>query len=80
MYVCMYITAFASISSTVFEVEALSFAVNRFRKKTKEHSQQLSVMWKTLNPCLQAKSMNASEGKKFPWIEDIFQAIPRTLR
>ena len=31
----IYITAFASISSTAFEIEALSFAVNRFRKKTK---------------------------------------------
>ena len=29
------ITAFTSISSTAFEIEALSFAVNRFRKKTK---------------------------------------------
>ena len=38
-YVCMYITAFASISRTAFEIEALSFAVNRFRKKTKEHSE-----------------------------------------
>ena len=35
---CMYSTAFASISSTALEIEALSFAVNRFRKKTKEHS------------------------------------------
>ena len=26
MYVCMYITAFASISSTAFETEALLFA------------------------------------------------------
>ena len=38
-YVCMYITAFASISRTAFEIEALSLAVNRFRKKTKEHSE-----------------------------------------
>ena len=37
-FVCMYITAFASISSMALEIEALSFAVNRFRKKTKEHS------------------------------------------
>ena len=36
---CMYSTAFASISSTALEIEALSFAVNRFRKKTKEHSE-----------------------------------------
>ena len=36
---CMYSTAFASISSTALEMEALSFAVNRFRKKTKEHSE-----------------------------------------
>ena len=36
---CMYSTAFASISSTALETEALSFAVNRFRKKTKEHSE-----------------------------------------
>ena len=35
---CMYSTAFASISSTALEIDALSFAVNRFRKKTKEHS------------------------------------------
>ena len=39
----MYI-AFASISSLALEIEALSFAVNRFRKKTK---QKYSVMWKT---------------------------------
>ena len=39
MYLCMYITAFASISSTALEIEALSFAVNQFRKKTKEHSE-----------------------------------------
>ena len=38
-YVCMYITAFASISRTAFETEALSLAANRFRKKTKEHSE-----------------------------------------
>ena len=38
-YVCMYITAFASISRTAFEIEALSLAVNPFRKKTKEHSE-----------------------------------------
>ena len=36
-YVCVYVPAFASISSTALEIEALSFAVNRFRKKTKEH-------------------------------------------
>ena len=36
---CMYSTAFASISSTALEIEALSFAVNRFRKKTKGHSE-----------------------------------------
>ena len=36
---CMYSTAFASISSTALEIEALSFAVNRFKKKTKEHSE-----------------------------------------
>ena len=36
---CMYSTVFASISSTALEIEALSFAVNRFRKKTKEHSE-----------------------------------------
>ena len=41
MYVCMYITASASISSTAFEVWDLSFAVNRFRKKTKEHSERI---------------------------------------
>ena len=35
-YVCMYVAAFASISSTALEIEAFSFAVNRFRKKTKE--------------------------------------------
>ena len=35
----MYITAFASISSTALEIEALSFTVNRFRKKTEEHSE-----------------------------------------
>ena len=34
--VCMYVTVFASISSTALEIEALSFTVNRFRKKTKE--------------------------------------------
>ena len=28
-----------TISSTAFEIEALLFAVNRFRKKTKEHSE-----------------------------------------
>ena len=39
MYVCMYITASTSISSTAFEVWDLSFAVNLFRKKTKEHSE-----------------------------------------
>ena len=38
---CMYSTAFASISSTALEIEALSFAVNRFRKKTKEHSEPI---------------------------------------
>ena len=38
---CMYSTAFASISSTALEIEALSFAVNRFRKKTKEHSERI---------------------------------------
>ena len=38
MNVCMYIVAFASISRTAFEIEA-RFAVNRFRKKTKEHSE-----------------------------------------
>ena len=37
VYVCMYITAFASILSKALEIETLSFAVNRFRKKTKEH-------------------------------------------
>ena len=36
---CMYSTAFASISSRALEIEALSFAVNRFRKKTKEPSE-----------------------------------------
>ena len=36
---CMYSTAFASISSTALEIEALSFAINRFRKKTKGHSE-----------------------------------------
>ena len=40
MYVCMYIAAFASILSTALEIEALSFAVNRFRKKTKERSER----------------------------------------
>ena len=40
MYVCMYINAFASILSTALEIEALSFAVNRFRKKTKERSER----------------------------------------
>ena len=34
--VYMYVPAFDSISSTALEIEALSFAVNRFRKKTKE--------------------------------------------
>ena len=34
--VYMYVTAFDSISSKALEIEALSFAVNRFRKKTKE--------------------------------------------
>ena len=45
----MYITAFfASISSMALEIEALSYAVNRFRKKTKEHKEQkYGVMWKT---------------------------------
>ena len=38
MYVCLYITAFASISRTAFEIKALSFAVNQFRKRTNEHS------------------------------------------
>ena len=41
VYVCMcvsmYITAFASISSTALEIEALSVAATRFRKKTKKH-------------------------------------------
>ena len=101
-YVCMYITAFTSISRTAFEIEALSsvfrsqwFAVNRFRKKTKEHSAQ--IIWDVENfkprrnpvsyrksPFLQAKSMNASEGKNFPSIEAIrslriFQAVPGTV-
>ena len=31
----MYITAFAFISSMALEIEALSFAVNLFRKKTR---------------------------------------------
>ena len=35
----MYITAFASISSAALEIKALSFAVNRFRKKAKERSE-----------------------------------------
>ena len=98
----MYITAFTSISRTAFEIEALSsvfrsqwFAVNRFRKKTKEHSAQ--IIWDVenfkprRNPVsyrkprfLQAKSMNASEGKNFPSIEAIrslriFQAVPGTV-
>ena len=98
----MYITAFTSISRTAFEIEALSsvfrsqwFAVNRFRKKTKEHSAQ--IIWDVENfkprrnpvsyrksPFLQAKSMNASEGKNFPSIEAIrslriFQAVPGTV-
>ena len=34
-YVCMYITAFASISRTAFEIEALSFAVNDSERKQK---------------------------------------------
>ena len=39
----MYITAYASISSMAFESEALSFAVNRFRKKTKGHSEHSQI-------------------------------------
>ena len=39
MYVCTYITAFASISSMALKIKALSFAVNRLGKKTKERSQ-----------------------------------------
>ena len=35
----MYSTAFVSISRTAFEMEALSFAVDRFRKKTKDNSE-----------------------------------------
>ena len=35
----MYITAFASISSTALEIDAFLFSVNRFRKKTKERSE-----------------------------------------
>jgi len=31
MYVCMYITAFASISSLSLEIEAILFAVNRIQ-------------------------------------------------
>ena len=31
----MYITAFASISSTAFEIEALSFAVKSIQKENK---------------------------------------------
>ena len=34
MYVCMYFTAFASISSMSLQIEPLLFAVDRFRKKT----------------------------------------------
>ena len=35
VHLCIYITAFASISSTALEIEALSFAVNWFRKKNR---------------------------------------------
>ena len=44
MYLCIYITAFASISSTALEIEALSFAVNRFRKKQK-NVQNTNKVW-----------------------------------
>ena len=36
----MFFTAFDSISSTALEIEVLSFAVNQFRKKTEDHSNQ----------------------------------------
>ena len=51
-YVCMYITAYASISSMAFEIEALSFAVNRFSEKTKEHSEhsQIKCDMENFNP------------------------------
>ena len=45
MYVCTYITAFASISSMALEIKALSFAVNRFGKKTKERSEHKYKVW-----------------------------------
>ena len=42
-YVRTYITAYASISIMTFESEALSFGVNRFRKKTKGHSEHSQI-------------------------------------
>ena len=38
----LYINACASISSMALKIETLSFAVNRFRKKTKEQLKEHS--------------------------------------
>ena len=43
MYVSISPHNYPLISSMEFEMEALSFAVNRFRKKTKGHSEHSQI-------------------------------------
>ena len=68
MYLCMYITAFASISSMALEIEALSFTVNWFRKKTKERSEH-----KVWCGTLKTKSTTKLSNFYFQWGKTLYQ-------
>ena len=69
VHLCIYITAFASISSTALEIEALSFAVNRFRKKQK-NVQNTNKVW-----CgkLKTESTRKLSNFYFQWGKTLYQ-------